>query len=136
MIDLQSDLYTYINAQSSITTLTSTRIWAGHHFPPPTYRPNDGPAILMRPRGGNATYDRKVHTVSFQFKFYGEADNASLSPQASAQALYEAVYAALDEAQFGDCRYGSFSVLGQYVEEFPIGWTYILAFYDCVGVNP
>lgn len=136
MIDLSSAIYTFLSGQATVTALAGTRIWGDSNFPPQSYRPDDGPALTFRPRGGLMSYHRKVWNISYQFKFYGETDSASLSPQASAFALYDAVFDVLDEAAFAPVRYAYFSVPMQaFTENFPTTWPFLLAFVDFVALN-
>lgn len=137
MIDLTQQIYTFLSGQIDITSRTSTRLWGDTNFPPPSYRPDNGPALTFRPRGGYLDYTTKLWHISYQFKFYGETDHATLAPQGSSYDLYAATYDVLNEAAFSSVRYAFFSVPMQaFTENVPTTWPFLLSFVDFLALDP
>lgn len=137
MINLTNDIYTHLTSVSALTTMTEGRIWGDSNFPPQSHRPDDGPALTFRPRGGFLDYTTKVWHISYQFKCYGETDHASMSPQQSSYALYEVLCDNINEKSFGSVRYSYVSVPQQaFTENFPTTWPFYLAFVDFLALNP
>jgi hypothetical protein len=129
MIDLSKQIYDYLSGQGAVTALTGGRIWPDANFPPKSYAPDQGAALTFRPRGGFCDYTTKVWRISYQFKHYGETDNASSAPASSAFALYAAVYSVLNEAVFSSVRYTWYEVPMQtYTENVPTPWPFYLAY--------
>lgn len=61
----------FLLAQSALTAVTSTRIWADRDEPPTGYTPGQGPGICFKVRGGNDGNPSVLIHPSFQFKVYG-----------------------------------------------------------------
>jgi hypothetical protein len=129
MLDVHDIIRDYLLTQSGVTTLVSTRIYAGRDVPPETYALTDGPCITLRVRGGNEDYEGALLTPSVQFKCYGATDYVANS-----------VYRALDDALHGDglsatLLHGEREVQGQPLEEPQTEWPYTLAFYQVMIRN-
>lgn len=122
MIDAPATLRTYLLSQSTLTALTSTRIWAERVVPKPGYKPSDGGAIAFRGRGGSVDYPGGLIRNSWQMKCYG-------TDEANANAVYRALFDVLHDASGGGLRWAVMEVAGQTLLE-DTGWPYVLTFYE------
>lgn len=125
MINAYDTLRDFLVAQSNITTLTSTRIWAEMDTPPGSYKPSDGAAIVfkMRPGIGPDSSNSILHS-SFQFKFYGPTiDVAWAVCRATSDRLFDA-------SLFGASFQSAIEIDGQSVPEPQTDWPVVLAFYE------
>ncbi len=129
MIDAQGVMLAFLEGQSSITTLTGSRIYAGRSEPPEGYTPADGAAIVFKRRQDRPIGERGVAiSSSFAFRFYGTGGNYN-AQLLSAEALYRATYEVLN---FGT----NYGVLGAQIEGGPepltepdTGWPVVVAFF-------
>lgn len=125
MIDVPAIIHDYLSAQSAITTLTSTRIWAENEVTQTGYKPDDGGAIVFRIRGGRGA---DMLNPSVQFKCYG------VTP-VTANAVYRALFDALHETRANGygISYAENEVLGQTLREPEMGpsggWIFNLSYF-------
>lgn len=129
MIDAQAVMLAFLEAQSSITTLTGTRIYAGRSEPPEGYNLAAGDAIVFKQRQSLPIGESGVAiSASFAFRFYGTGGNDN-AQRLRAKALADATYEALN---FGT----NYGVLGAQIESGPepltepdTGWPVVVAFF-------
>lgn len=117
----------FLQAQTAITSLTSTRIWADRLNPPPGYKPADGVAICFKVRGGVDLDPSVIMDPSFQFKIYGHADNVSdeVTCRAAARVLHDNFQERANEHILTVRR----ETLPVTLQEPETNWTYVLVFY-------
>lgn len=121
MLDAPAVIRTYLAGQSGLTALCADRIWAEAVVPPPGYLPTDGGALTFRIRGGGADYSRAVINPSVQFKCYGDGLEG-------AQAVYRALYEALDGGVGISIKATAIDILGQSQTDEDTGWPFVLTF--------
>ncbi len=129
MVDASLTLLTHLEAQSALTALTSTRIWAETNEPPPGYEPTDGAAICFKTRGGPG-FDEEdaVLTSSFQFKIYG-------STRALSMACYRALVDALHSNRGSGILMGNLEAPGETLQEPDTLWYFTLCFFTVIIIN-
>jgi hypothetical protein len=110
-------------AQSSLTALTSTRIYAERNYPIPGYTPADGACVVFRSRGGRASYSSAILTNSYMFKCY-DVD------EADANALYRTLYDVLHDGKGSGLVRGGLEIAGQTLSDPMTGWVYVMAFFE------
>lgn len=130
MVDVTQQIYDKLAATSAVTDLAGNRIWGDRNTPIKTYRPDQGACIAFEPRGGLASYDRKILTLSYKFKIYGDTGGAAISPQKSAFNLFSVVYDTLKDASFGNVCWSGGEVTYQVFEEFALNWPFTLSFFQ------
>lgn len=125
MIDVPAVIRSYLVAQTPLTTLTSTRIWAETDYPATGYNPAVGGAVIFRIRGGRAG---DMLNPSVQFRCYGASESV-------ANSVYRALFDALHEARadgYG-ISYAENEVLGQTLRELEAGpaggWIFNLSYF-------
>lgn len=125
MIDAPSILRTYLVAQPTLTALVGNRIWAELVYPPTGYRPSQGSAIVFRARGGDVDYSSALLRHSWQFKCYGQSEQA-------ANAAYRALYDVLHDAQGSGILSAQLEIVGQTLTDpaSAAPWPYVLCFYE------
>jgi len=126
MIDVTDMLATYLASQTTLTAITSTRLWQGRVTPPTGYRPSLGGAIAYRARGGPAPdYHSQIMRTSYQFKCYGESEK-------QANQVYRALYDVLQDKSYSSIIHAEMEVAGQELRERamePNDWPYTLTFF-------
>jgi len=127
VINTMSALRTYLAAQSDLTDLTSTRLWAALTYPPKGYVPSDGAAIVFNSRGGpGLTYNSQLLDESIQFKCYAADELAALS-------LYGVLVDVLHDGSGTGIRNAALEVPGQMLQEpEPVGWPFVLTFFSVI----
>lgn len=126
MIDAPAILHDYLSAQSALTALTSTRIWAERADPAPGYKPGDGAGLAFRSRGGlGLDYSSQVLRLSWQFKCYG-------ANTAAANALYGVLVDVLHDGAGVGIRSAQLEIPGQTLAGDVGGtpWPYVLTFFE------
>lgn len=122
-----STLRAYLAAQSDLTDLTGSRIWAALTYPPAGYNPSDGPAIVFNSRGGpGLSYNSQMLTDSIQFKCYAADQLAALT-------LYGVLVDVLHDASALNIRNAALEVSGAVLQEpEPVGWPFVLCFFTVI----
>lgn len=118
----------YLASVSQVTTLTSTRIWAGEDTPPKGYEPTQGGAVVFRVRGGSEDHSPHYARPSVQVKCYA----------ATRQLAYELalkVKAALGEMHLAGLPTGRAETLPNLINEVN-GWPMAVFFYEFLAVSP
>jgi len=128
MIDIEKVVRDYLITVSALMTLTGGRIYASTHLPP-SYKPDDGPALLFALRGGGQDYSSHVLVASLQFRSY--ALTATLARQ-----LDRELYSALNDVKTGQIKYARLETPGQLLTEPETGWYFALSFYRVLVGNP
>jgi len=130
VIDPHSTIRTFLAADSTLTALISARLYAGRDVPPPAYKPNTGPAICFRVRGGAGEYGGRDYEdalviPSVQFKCYG-------ATEVTAMTCYRTLVDALHNGSDGDILHAEESGIGQPLEESGTErrWRFVLCFFD------
>lgn len=122
-------LQSYLALDAPILALTSGRVYANIDLPP-TYKPSDGSALLLSPRGGGVDHTSHMLTQSFAFRAYGlEPDNA--------WDVYEATHEAM-QYKFdysSGIRTADQEVAGVLLTAPQTGWLFVLSFYSIMFVN-
>ena len=125
MVDDLAKLRAFLAANSGLTALTGTRIWARRRAPKENWKPGDGACVVLSRRGGQGNMNQtgKVLSFSYQLKCYGGGSTVP-AQELSAANVYRAVYDALNNAN-------SFDILGCQpegmvvdLEEPDTGWPY------------
>ena len=121
-VDETKAVLDYLQAQSAITALTSTRLWADVDEPSPSYKPNDGVGICFKVRGGIDLDPNVLMSPSLQFKIYGASE-------ATCRQAARVLHDNFDERANKD-------ILTVYRETMPVtlqepetDWIYCLVFY-------
>lgn len=122
-----STLRTYLAAQSDLTDLTGSRLWAALTFPPVGYKPDDGGAVVFNSRGGpGLSYNSQLLTDSIQFKCYAADELAALT-------LYGVLVDVLHEGTGTGIRIAELEIAGQMLREpDPVGWPFVLTFFRII----
>ena len=121
MIDIPDRIRDYLLAQSGVTAVTSTRIWAERDTPPTGYKPNTGGAVTFKVAGGAPAYSGAYANVRVQFKSYGV-------DEAAANSVYRALYDVLKRGGGGGIKSSTVETMGQTLEEPDTGWIFVLFF--------
>lgn len=125
MVDAPKVLRDYLAAQSAITSITGTRIYAESTFPQPSYEPATGGSIVFRSRGGRVGYSSKLLTVSFVFKCYDVNEEDS-------NVLYRTLFDNLHDARGSGLRQARLEIAGQTMIDPLTGWVNVTSFYVVV----
>ena len=129
MVDASLVLLTHLEAQSALTALTSTRIWAETSEPPPSYKPSDGQAICFKTRGGTGFDEQDaIYNVSFQFKCYG-------ATRLLATELFRTLNNILHSTAGIGIKMGNLEAPPETLQEPDTGWYFTLAFYTVMVTN-
>jgi len=127
--DVGKAICDYLLAQASLTALTGTRIHAETDTPPPGYKPSDGGCVCFKTRGGDMrTQEDALILPSVQFKCYAASDVA-------ANAVYRALFDALQGARAGTVRWAQIEALGATLSEPETGWPFVLTYYKIHVAN-
>lgn len=121
MIDTLATLRTFLASQTALTTLTSTRLYAGRTYPPPDYTPGQY-ALCFNGRGGSIDYASRLISESFTFKCYG-------ADELTAMTLYRTLVDVLHDKNSGNLRSAELEVLDYPLQEPDTGWHYTLTFF-------
>lgn len=127
MIDADATLRAFLAAESSLTALTSTRIYAASHLPA-GFTPNNGPALLFQSVGGQPDYSSAILSYTYQMRSY------ALTPTL-ARGLDRMLFAVLNESRSSKIRQAEATVLGQLLQEPDTEWYFVLASYLVVFEN-
>ena len=122
MIEPQTIIQAFLAADSGLSALTSSRIYAGRDVPPKGYDPADGAAVAFRVRGGFHDYDDALLVPSVQFKCYGASEVA-------AYACYRALVDALHNGYSATILHGEEETIGQSLEETGTEWRFVLCHF-------
>lgn len=134
MNDAATAIRNYLLADSALAALVGTRIYAERTVPPPdAYSPADGPCVVFRARGGRILAQGSVMAPSVQIKCYGGAGTSTTPSEMSANAVYRALYDAIERGDgFSGGGNGvkscAMEVLGQTLSEPDTGWVFVLTF--------
>lgn len=121
MRDTLDTLRDYLVAQSSLTALTSTRIYAGRVYPPVSYAP-DQHAICFNGRGGSIDYASTTSIESFTFKCYGASAYHAMT-------LYRTLVDVLHDKRGVGIRHAEIEITGYPLQEPDTDWHYVLCFF-------
>lgn len=121
MRDVLETLRTYLVAQTPLTTLTSTRIYAGRTYPPENYTPGQH-TITFNARGGTLDYSSTTSAESFTFKCYGSSPNHAMT-------LYRKLVDVLHDKRGPGIRHAELEVTGYPLQEPETDWHYVLCFF-------
>lgn len=133
MINEHTILRTFLAADTDLTTLVSSRIYAGRDTPPVGYAPADGPCVVFRRRGGMIDESSYMVTASFQFKCYGGGSNENqqiLSAEEAYRTLWDALHYRASLAIAGVQEEGRGTPLTEQTAD-GAEWPYTLAFFRC-----
>lgn len=122
-----------LQAQSALTVVTSTRIWADVDQPPSSYKPADGIGICFKVRGGTDGDPRVLVHPSFQFKVYGTKPNES--PELTVRNAARLLHDNLDEKTSKDILTVYREVMPVTLREPDAEWIYALVFYKVMIRN-
>jgi hypothetical protein len=125
-VDPTAAVLEFLLAQSAITALTSTRIWADLDQPPKGYTPSQGVGVCFKVRGGNDGDPSVILDPSFQFKIY--AATRPLCRQA-ARVLHDNFDAKANKDILAVRRETLPVTLTEPTTEPEAEWTYALVFY-------
>ncbi|MCB0106906.1 MAG: hypothetical protein KDE53_13385 [Caldilineaceae bacterium] len=121
MIDHLATLRTYLAAQPALTTLVSSRIYAGRTYPPKGYTPGQR-AICFNSRGGQVAYHAQTLRDSIQFKCYG-------ADEVDAMTVYRALVDVLHDASGVDIRHAELEISGYPLQEPETDWHFVLTYF-------
>lgn len=119
MIDFQLAIKEHLADQPGLTGIL---LFVGVNEPPPGYKPETGPAICFRNRGGEPAYDDSHYDASVQFKCY---DTSGVK----AWAVYRALHTALQNSGGAVVRWARAEGLGTPLNEQSTGWPFILCYF-------
>jgi hypothetical protein len=122
VIDAAAVVKTYLGAQSALTAVIGSRLWAERSDPIPGYTPSQGGAIAFRARGGEIDYTSQILENSWQFKCYGATEY-------QANQVYRALVDAFHNTHGGAMRRALLEVAGQPLEEPGSEWVYVICFF-------
>lgn len=128
MIDTSTAIRDFLLANVTLGSLTGTRIFAERDTPPEGYQPADGAALCLKRRGGGHDYEAVVLSPSYQFKCYG-------SDEAAANALYMALFEALNQQGNYLIKSAEQESQGQTLYEANTGWPFVLVYYRLQVLN-
>lgn len=126
MLDVPGAIRDFLISVPSVVDKFGNRIWAERNLPPETYRPDSGPAIAFRIRGG--VVDAPIFWPSVQFKVYGGCGEGA---EITAQQCYRVLYDALqNNKRCPVCTANpeTMQVTLQERDTVP-AWTYVLSFW-------
>lgn len=126
-IDETQALLEFLQAQTALTTLTGSRLWADRRIPPDGYKPSDGVGICFKVRGGIDLDPSVLQDPSFQFKIYGHVNGAS--DEATCRNAAHVLHDCLQEKANKDILTARRETLPVTLQEPDAGWTYALVFY-------
>ncbi len=126
MIDVALEVRNAISESLPPSAGVGTRIYAGLTLPA-TYKPTDGPAVLVRQNGGSVDYSARRMSASVQVECYGIDD-------AVATATDVAVARAIGRNKRickGYCRLDTAGVL---LEDPETQWRFVLSYYNATVI--
>lgn len=128
MIDVQSAIRAVVVADSGLTALVNTRVFAGRDVPPTGTTPGDGACLTFKVRGGAGAfrgrdYEDALIVPSVQFKCYGASELAAYQ-------VYRALVDALHNAHDGTVLHAEETGVGQPLEEPDTEWRFVLSFFE------
>lgn len=106
-----------------VAALPTFSVWAGVNFPPDGYKPEDGPGLAFRTRGGAETEENALLIPSCQFKAYG-------TNPTDAWANYLALDAAISGPSDTSIAWAIQEGMGVPLMEPDSGWDFVLAYYQ------
>lgn len=121
-VDETKAVLDFLMAQSALTALTATRIWADVNEPPPDYKPSVGIGICFKVRGGVDSDPSVLMDPSFQFKVYGDSE---VKCRQGARILHDN----FQEKANKDILTVRREALPVTLKEPDVDWTYCLVFY-------
>jgi hypothetical protein len=124
MINIPAEIRTYLSAQTSLTALTGSRIFAERNTPPKTYRIENGSCTTFKTRGGSQDYTSCLLRPSVQFKCYGSSESRAYD-------VYRALFDVLNNAHPAGSQivFAREEVHGQTLIELETEWYFTLTFY-------
>lgn len=128
MIDVLAKVRQHLMWQGDLVALTSNRIYAGRNVPPKGYKPEDGPAIAFRVRGGGLAYEDDHVVASVQFKFYEMTELA-------AHALYRTFADEVIGSVSRFVKHIELDTIGSVLEEPGTDWVFVLAYVSFLLPN-
>ncbi|TXH52448.1 MAG: hypothetical protein E6Q97_15995 [Desulfurellales bacterium] len=126
MINPPAILKEFLDDQSAITALTSTRIQGERRWPLPGYKPSDGPLLLFQQQPGNLDYSSKHLMVYFRFRCYG-------ANELTANTLYGVLVDTLQDAT-SDPMYKAVLALPGMTQrdpDAPNDWAFVSCVFRC-----
>ena len=128
MRDVHSAIRTLLVADSGLTALVNTRVFAGRDVPPPGTAPGDGACLTFRVRGGaggyrGRDYEDALIVPSVQFKCYAASEIKAFE-------VYRALVDALHNGHDGTVLHAEEAGVGQPVEEPGTEWRFVLSFFE------
>lgn len=126
-VDETKAVLDFLQAQSALTAITSTRIWADVNKPPAGYKPSDGIGICFKVRGGVDLDPTVLMDPSFQFKIYGIQPGES--PEVAVRNAARVLHDNFDGRANKDILTVRRETMPVTLQEPDAGWTYALVFY-------
>jgi hypothetical protein len=124
MVDGLQIVRTFLLANSALTDLIGTRLWAGETEPPhaASYQPADGAAVVFTRTGGTQSEQNDLLTERYQFKCYGATP---YDADTTARVLDDALGYRGSNLILGAVRESAANLL----REPDTNWPFALAFY-------
>gem|GEM_PF-3084107 len=124
MIDPVAAIYAFLAAQSGITDVVSTRIYAETANPPAPYTPSDGRALCFKVRPGALEHESGVLLLSVQFTVWGAASGSQTAEERIWE-LWRAVIDALDATGGATVRHCWPETTGETLYDPDTTWPYV-----------
>jgi len=127
VINPSATLYSFLAAQTGVTALVDTRLWAERRVPMPGYKPaSDGAALVFWQMPGRLDYSSKHLAVPVAFKCCAAND-------VDAYTLYGALVDALQDAHYAPMYEATMALAGQTMREPPdiTDWCYVQTSFMC-----
>ena len=125
MRDVAKTVRDYLLTVGGVTALAGTRIYAERTYPPRGWTASSGSTIVFKQRGGDLPYHAQQLNASLMFKCYG-------STEVTANALYQALFEAMQDAVSNHLLSSQCEVLGQTLEEPSLDWVFVLTYFRVV----
>jgi hypothetical protein len=122
VVDPHSVVREFLLTGAALRDLVGERIYAGRDVPVVGYKPEDGPCVAFRVRGGGPDYEDALLNPSVQFKCY--AGN-----EVEAYAAYGALYDHLHNGHGAGILHAEIETLGELLEEPETEWHFVLTFF-------
>lgn len=125
MRDVATVVRDYLLTKSGVTALVGERIYAERTYPPRGWTASNGATIVFKQRGGAPEYHSQQLNVSLMFKCYG-------ATEVEANALYQALFEAMQDGYSANMVSAQCEVLGQTLEEPELDWVFVLCYFRVV----
>lgn len=129
MTDTDAVLRAFVVAQAGVTALVGTRVHASDKLPAGYSPVTNGPAILLKVRGGQQDFPGKTLYPSYQFECYA-------ATEALARQVSNALFDAINHKASGLIKQIRLEVMPVLLTDPDTGWPFVLSYYKTVFGNP